>query len=67
MDLAALVFVRLDWFELTWFLFIHSFNASEQQCGQQSLLSVCEVPGHTGTEVSVEHQMHNIDVYITGL
>lgn len=38
-----------------WFSFFHSFDASEQQCGQQSLLSVCEVTGHAGTEVSVEH------------
>lgn len=37
------------------FSFFHSFDASEQQCGQQSLLSVCKVPGHAGTEVSVEH------------
>lgn len=31
---------------------VHSFDASEQQCGQQTLLPVCEVPGHIGPEVS---------------
>lgn len=29
-----------------------SFDAPEQQCGQQALLPVCEVPGHVGSEVS---------------
>lgn len=40
-------------FTYIFFSFIHSFDASEQQRGQQSLLPVCEVPGHTGTKVSV--------------
>lgn len=34
------------------FFLIYSFDASEQQCGQQPLLPVCEVLGHTGPEVS---------------
>lgn len=31
-----------------------SFDAPEQQRGQQALLPVCEVPGHVGSEVSIE-------------
>lgn len=32
--------------------FILSFDAPEQQRGQQTLLPVCEVPCHVGPEVS---------------
>lgn len=32
-------------------LFLLSFDAPEQQRGQQTLLPVCEVPGHTGAKV----------------
>lgn len=45
-------------FQVIWFLcsvfhllFLLSFDAPEQQRGQQTLLPVCEVPGHTGTKV----------------
>lgn len=36
----------------TWVPSLYSFDAPEQQCGQQTLLPVCEVPGHISPEVS---------------
>lgn len=59
--LGTLVFRHYEYeFNVTWkqFLcsvfhlwFLLSFDAPEQQCGQQTVLPVCQVPGHTGTEV----------------
>lgn len=42
----------LNAFQSECFFFLLSFDAPEQQRGQQTLLSVCEVPGHIGPEVS---------------
>lgn len=53
LPLGYLDAVSLDRFHSLFLLL--SFDAPEQQRGQQTLLPVCEVPGHTGTKVCTDY------------
>lgn len=46
-------------------MFLLSFDAAEQQRGQPTLLPVCEVPGHTGPEVSTRRSQSSPGVILS--